>query len=1028
MLDQPAFLQFVAPRIHKWLTRLQGNIWQIDPKPLPVKQTTPTREHLPIREGLKQRFRKVTKTPLFWGEMFDQCFWQIDLTGRTTKGKYLYWADRGEATMYVGEMPVAGFDPGHYYQPVPPRAKLLSIESVCCRTGVWVPGEHQGISTNGSEFEGAFLADRDELHWTLSLDVEVLLDIAMLCVKRSTGQEVQSVVSPFGYRPPIDTAEPLAKMILTRLNEAVDVYERGDAAAALRVTQSLLKDLAGQADEQMKVILTGHAHIDLVWLWPENVAEFKATHSFANALNLMDTYPEFVFGYSQPASYDAIDRRTPKLMKQINHRAQQSRFEHAGATYVESDTQLACGEALLRAFELGQQDCLDRFGETNRVLWIPDVFGYAACIPQLMAGFGVDYFYTTKQHWSSATQFPYSSFRWRGHDGTEVLTHVSYSHYNQDAKPEMVKFFSDQHRQAGVHDQALMPTGYGDGGGGTNAQMCERARRIKNIAGLPQVEWGRIDQFFDHMAERRDELPVWQGEIYLEYHRGVQTTHGRLKDAFRAAERGLQVWEAAHAYAGLGPIDSEAWKRVVFAQFHDYIPGSSIKRVYDEAIPELEAIAKRGYGEAKQVLQKHTSNRKIGKKKNAKTEKHIFNPLPMPITSIQGKKLYQVPAFSLNKVADLDRITDEVSASEKHLKNSRVDARFNNRGEITKLIIDGQPVAIADRQALGQLWTFPDRPAVYDAWDIDRTTLSNGTHEKQPAQKKVSGTFSDTTLTVSFTRSIGQHSTITVHYRLDAQSPILRVTADLDWQDKQTLLKFVCPTDYMGKNARYGAPFGSQLRPQLPGPLATDAQFENPGSRWACVSDDTENDGLMLITQSRYGFGCLEGRLHLSLIRSAAITPVIGSAEADTTSMTIDAEQAEISDLGQHTIPFALGHFTANNPQAAQPAALAETLFTQPILANLSTTKLNHQLPQIETDTSNASYIPVHIKPINKNTCLLRINETLGQRGQVLVTPKNEAKVVLSNLLGESQNSPQSKLRVTYKPYDLNTLTFITLK
>ncbi len=996
MLNRTPYLQFLAPRIGRVQQELNELIWQIDPQSLPVSQSPALHEHLTIARAAELDYTPVPHTPHHWGKMFEQCFWQLDLSGVDTQGKYLFWADQGEATAYDDQMPLFGFDPGHKYQPLPKNVTKLTIESICARTGIWVAGESQGITAQGSRFEGAFLATRNDTAWNMSHDLKVLLDLAVMLIERDTPADTP--LGRGGFRKPFDDAEPLAKKIIVQLDKACEAFERGHLDQAASIVNYLMTELRGKGDDTVKLILTGHAHIDLVWLWPENAGEFKATHSFANALNLMDRYPEFFFGYSQPASYDALDKRTPKLMEAITEKVKAGKFEHAGATYVESDTQLSCGENLLRAFEVGQDNLMQRFGIDTSVLWIPDVFGYSACIPQLMAGFGVKYFYTTKQHWSSGTKFPFSSFKWLGHDGTEVLTHVSWRHYNMAALPEETRFYANQHRQAGVHNEALMPTGYGDGGGGASAEMLERARRMADLAGYPQMQWGRIDQFFDRMAEVRDELPTWRGEIYLEFHRGVQTSQSHLKHQFRRAERSLQTLEAAHALHGQGAIDIEPWKRLIFAQFHDYIPGSSIQRVYEETIPELREIADKALSDTSKTLE-------------AEGDKCIFNPLPMPTTATVNDELVKLPALSGVKLDDAPRVTEKVFASETKLQSNRVAATFNSRGEITELIMDGKAIAI--NRPLGEVWSINDVPNIYDAWELERHTFSTGTHLTQDATIKVNGD-GDTTAWISFTRKFAKTSTITVRYVLKGDSPILDIETDIDLQDPQILVKLAFPTDYQGKDAIYGAPFGATLRPQHPGPIATESMFEVPGSRWAVVSDDSQRDGLMVMTESRYGFGCLSGMMHVSLVRSPKVTPTRG--DADTTSFGAN-KSMEVSDIGMHHVNLAIGHFTADAPREMNPAVLAETRFRETV--TYTGKPITSPITGME---GGQSLIPTWIKPMDDGSMLLRLNETLGQRGQMQLKLAEGYKAVMTDLRGEPTGKASAELCVDYRPYMLTTV------
>ncbi|MEL6310882.1 MAG: alpha-mannosidase, partial [Pseudomonadota bacterium] len=636
MLQETHFHQFILPRLVAGRARLASRIWRVSDRSLPVARTVPTARHRLLDEVAADEFVPVATTPLHWGQLFDQCWWRVQV-GEGGSDRYLLWRDEGEATLYVDGVPWYGVDPGHLHAPLPDGATEVVIESLCARTGVWVDGAAQGMdATKGSHFRGAFLASRDEDAWHAWHDLDVLMQVMELLDKPEY-LERHGMWGRGGYRPELTLADPLLRRLIHRTNRALDALDADDLTGCRQTLSAIYADFPA-APDALKAILTGHAHIDLVWLWPERAGEFKAVHSFANALRMLDRYPEATFGYSQPASYEAVQRRSPELMERVRGQISGKRWEPTGAMYVESDVQLPCGEALVRAFELGQQGFRDLQGRDSRCVWLPDVFGYSACLPTIMAGFGVPYFYTTKLHWSGATRFPYSSYRWVGMDGSEVVSHISWHHYNQRVEPKELRNAAYQHRQSHVHDEALFPCGYGDGGGGLNESMCERARRLSDLASMPRAEWGTIEGFFDRLESVKAELPRWRGEMYLEYHRGVQTTHGRLKAAFRAVERALQVHEAVRCATGGGPIDPQPWRRICFAQFHDYIPGSSIQEVYDEHIPELEALAVQVAQTAADEL-----NASGG---SGDGEACVFNPLPMARRELIDGRLVELPPLA----------------------------------------------------------------------------------------------------------------------------------------------------------------------------------------------------------------------------------------------------------------------------------------------------------------------------------------------------------------------------------------------
>lgn len=1006
MISNTPFQQLLLPRFAPARERIEKRVWSVHPDRLSVTQSPPVKKHQGLAEVSDKSFSPVSDYPHYWGRMFDQCWWRIELPPAgdlpNVNSRYLVWRDQAEATLYVEGVPHYGIDPGHHYAPLPDEASEVVIESLCARTGIWVDGESQGIDpAAGSRFEGAYFATRNDDAWHALIDLDVLMQVASLLDKPQY-MPGYDMWGSSGWRPELTVADPLLRRLIDRMSKAIDLLDTQGLPACRQALSEIYEDFPAYPDA-MKAVLTGHAHIDLVWLWPERAGEFKAVHSFANALRMIEQYPEVVFGYSQPASYEAVERRSPDLMKRVREQIRTGHWEPTGALYVESDVQLPCGEALVRAFELGQAGFRDLRGEDSKCVWIPDVFGYSACLPTIMAGFDVPYFYTTKLHWSGATRFPYSSFKWVGMDGSEVVSHISWNHYNQAITPTELKNCAQQHRQSAVHDEGLFPTGYGDGGGGLNEQMCERARRLSDVASMPRAAWGTIEGFFDRLAERADDLPSWRGEMYLEYHRGVQTTHSDLKAAFRAAERGLQVWEAVRCATGGGPIDEQPWKRVCFAQFHDYIPGSSIAEVYEEAVPELESIAADALASAVEELEAAGGEG---------AERCVFNPLPVARRELIDGRFIELPPLSGVTMSSLLTIdTPDVQATATTLDNGRVRATFNAAGHIEAMVVDGEPVAFA--QPGGGVWTFPDVPAVYDAWDIDRYALSNGTlHDEEAA---VSVNSEPGVATVAFSRSLGKLGSITVGYRLEAGSAVLRLEIDLDMKVPQTLVKLAFPTQYRGREARYGGPFGSVKRPQWPGPLSNEAMFENPGSRWACVADDAEREGLMLIAEAKYGFGAREGLLHVSLGRTARVTS--SNTVGDTTTLETGKDGHEYADMGPQHISLAIGRFTADAPRPEQPAALADQLFT-PVL-RYQGVPLDAGLAQVE---GPASLIPCWAKPGPDQSWTLRLHETLGCRGEFRIDAKSD-DISRTDLRGISHPSSNHAAE-TYaiEPYALVSL------
>jgi len=993
MLPENPFLQLTLPRVSRALHRVESLIWQ---EIAPVSCAFEGAQAAPVPwEAARKLAYKPVKLPFHWGHLFDQGWFKMTIPKVKTKGP---------GTVYLDGVPFYGFDVAHRYCALPEKAGEIYIESLCLQSAIWHPSA-TGLDPKGSKLSNAALFTRDDLAWEVWHDLRMLFEVAI-----EEGKANDQTKSPktygVGYQPPVDIVTPLYRRLLRALDDAVNELNRGGLPAIRKSLKQAYKKFEGQAD-RIRAVLTGHAHIDLVWLWPERTGEYKATHTFSTMNRLMDLYPEFVFGYSQPASYDAVKRVSPKLMDKVQKRIKSGKWEALGATEVESDTLMACGEALARSFLLGQKGFRRIQGKPSRVLWIPDVFGYCGSLPQIMRQTGVDYFFTTKLTWSNINLFPYSSFIWRGIDGSEVLVHVTQENgYNQNVTPEEIRRGARAYRQSDVHDEYLSPTGYGDGGGGVTEEMCERARRVKSLAGMPEVGWGRVDEFFDKLNEVRAKLPSWQGELYLEYHRGVLTTHGDLKARFREGERALQVWEAARCATHGGELDDQPWRRLVFAQFHDYIPGSSIWEVYEEGLAELAALSANAFDSAAKELSKGKSPA-------------LFNPLPIErihLLEDKSKAVWLAPLTGM-PLTDLPALepAKPVQATAKKIESASVKATFDAKGQIASLTFGENEIAL--RAPLAELMIFPDFPHDFEAWDIDRQTLSLGRAVESPAKVYVlrAGGLEGA---VEFRRQLSDKSRVTVRYRLDAFQPVLHLEYEIDWHEEMSLLKVLFPTAYTGRMARFGAPFGSVQRGQQAGPSRDEAMFEGAASRWAIVADDGETEGLGVVTEAKYGFSCRDGELGVSLLRSPRVTGGDPNHQRlFPASLRRGGVRELYSDQGRHVIRLALCYHSPQIARENLAPPLAETLFTAP---------LPYQGPAVSAGLLGfegvESLVPCWAKPAaDGQGWILRLHETMGRRGKVRLRLAQGLKAYPTDL-SEATKASKPIRQLTVNPYELISL------
>jgi len=989
------FLQLTTPRVLSSLARLRESIWEeIGDVECFFGGAVP--RSLGFKEALGLDYRKV-RLPFEWGRVFDEGWFELGISD-WPKDAYLCWMDDGEGPLHVDGVPYYGFDVAHRHCKLPESPARLHMHSLCLQSAIWHP-DASGLGKNGSRLVRASIQRRNDAAWHLYHDLLVLSELAGELMSAKGLTPSPEAGRGAGWQPPIEHAPVALRRLLRGLDDAVNALDLGGVESARKSAAEVFEWLSGQ-NERVKAILTGHAHIDLVWLWPERVTAYKGCHTFATMNRLMDLYPEFRFSSSQPALHEAVESISPDLMKHVGSRIRQGSWEFTGAAYVESDTLVACGEALARGFVIGQEVFRAINGRPARTLWLPDVFGYSACLPQIMTQTGVDSFFTTKLTWSNINKFPYSSFVWRSPDGSEVICHITQeTGYNQVVSASELRRGSRGYRQSDIHDEFLAPTGFGDGGGGVTEEMCEKARRCRSIAGLPSVEWGSVEDFFKRLARRCPELPVWQGELYLEYHRGALTSHSDLKKAFRLAERSLQVWEAVRCASGAGPLETSVWKRMVFAQFHYYIPGSSVCEVYEEAVPELLAIEKNSLVASVQEL---STTKEV-------SEPSLFNSLPLPRTLVLDgdREAVLLPPLAGAPVSSLERVPAPapVEAGQHLLRSAGVEAEIDERGFISRLAFDHVDIPVVGPLAVPVV--HPDFPHSFEPWDIDRQSLSLEKNFAGFSFSKTSGNGSlRASLVYEGTLGSGSHAVVT--YSLDAFHKVLLIDYEIDWREENTLLRVEFPTAYRSLATRFGAPFGSVMRSQQPGDPRVEAMFESPASRWMTLQDDGGGNGLSILTEAKYGFSCRAGLAGVSLLRGVKVTGEDSNfSRLVPPSLRRGGKRPTFTDHGHHRIRIALAASSAQGPRAQTAAALAETVFSDMV---------EYRGPAISTGflglEGGESLVPCWAKPAaDGRGWILRLHEVLGQRGEakILLAPGFKAK---STDLSESlKGSPITSLK-----------------
>jgi alpha-mannosidase len=658
-------------------------------------------------------------------------------------------------------------------------------------------------------------------------------------------------------------------------------------AASARLEERLTY-LRSRYPQQGRLALTGHAHLDVAWLWPLEETRRKAVRSFHTAAGLMSRYDEFRFNQSSAQIYEFVESDDPALFEEVRKRVAEGRWEPVGGMWVEPDANMPCGESLVRQLLYGQRYFRSRFGFTHDVCWLPDCFGFSPALPQLLRGAGIESFLTIKVNWSETNKLPYDLFWWEGIDGSRVLAHTfdnPANGYNGDPRPHAVlstwRNFRGKHR----HPESLMSIGLGDGGGGPTEDMLEAVRALEAFPALPALRFSLVRDYFTaaRAAAERAGVPAWAGELYLEYHRGTLTTQGRIKWLHRRAERDLvaaEVVGSMEALAG-GPEPAgleRLWRILLRNQFHDVLPGSGIREIYEAAESELAGVVEDAGG----VIEARLGS--LARRVAPPGEWEalvVVNPdlsarplrvsLGEPTLGAQrvedGYVLSDrstVRALSVRAVVDV-AAPDSLWASAEGLENAFVRVALAPDGTLQS-VFDKQ----ADRELLAdrgnQIWAFVDKPRAFDAWEIDAGYTEAGEEigAAGPPEVVESGPHR---AAVRIRRSF-RSSRLTQDVRLWSNSPRLEFRTVIDWHDRHWLLKARFPVSVRATHAVFETAFGIVERPTYRNTSWDAAQFEVCGHRFADLSEP--GYGVALLNDGRYGHHALGSELGLTLLRSPA--------------------------------------------------------------------------------------------------------------------------------------------------------------
>ena len=661
---------------------------------------------------------------------------------------------------------------------------------------------------------------------------------------------------------------------------------------------------------QGRAALTGQAHLDLAWLWPMEETRRKAQRTCSTVLSLMERDPNLTFHLTSAQVYAFLEQDDPTLFARIRESVASGRWEPIGGMWVEPDLNMPAGESLVRQLLYGQRFFERVFGKRHNVAWLPDCFGFTAALPQLLLGAGIENFFTVKVNWSETNIFPFDLFWWEGLDGSRVLAHTfnnpgpsdpgydlavqdgdaGTGGYNGNPGPYSLVSTWRSYRGKTIFQETLFSMGYGDGGGGPNAEMVERVPELDLFPVVPALRYTRVDDFYRRAREAigNRRLPVWVGELYLELHRGTLTTQGRTKYLHRRAERALVAAEVlsgmnallGHPKAGTREPESlePHWQVVLRNEFHDILPGSSIREVYERTEAELtdvvqhsRAVIDTQLGE----LMRHLVPE--GEQEALLAVNPELSPRPLRIRldhpfpgaqEVEGGSVLtgaqNVPGLGAAVVLQ-HTPPSTLSVSPTHLENDFL--------RVT-LAPDGSLIGVWDKRARrealsgrgNQLWAFVDKPRVFDAWEIDEGYSAQGEEITQVESCRVSE-HGPHRAAIRIERRF-RHSRIVQDLRLWANSARLEFRTTLDWHDRHWLLKARFPLAIRTSYATFETAFGVIQRSTHRNTSWDEARFEVAGHRFADLSEP--GYGVALLNDGKYGHDVLQNAIGLSLLRSPA--------------------------------------------------------------------------------------------------------------------------------------------------------------
>lgn len=937
-----------------------------------------------------------------------------------------------ESLFYLNNKPYQGVDSNHKEVFFPEEVTGTSMELIF---RLWTGLEGGGIPREQEHrINRAQLAWLDEKADDLFYNASVILETVGELDNYSPDKLHLTKILNNAFRL-IDWSYPGSEAFYISLYEAADY----------------LNEEIDKIDKHSVVNVTciGHTHIDVAWLWRLKHTREKCARSFSTVLRLMERYPEYIFLQTQPQLYEYVKNDYPEIYEAIKQKVKDGNWEVDGGMWLEADCNIPSGESLVRQILVGSRFIKEEFDKDVEYLWLPDVFGYSWALPQILKKSGIDTFMTTKISWNQYNRMPHDTFKWRGIDGSEVLTHFIttpepwsqpgswFYTYNGRLTPKTVKGVWDAYTDKGITNDLLVSYGFGDGGGGVNREMLEYRKRLDKMPGLPNVKTGKAGEYFKCLKEKVEKtneyVHTWDGELYLEYHRGTYTSQAYTKMMNRKLELLYRETEWLSTVACLTNNDwslysnneiTKGWKTILRNQFHDIIPGSSITEVYEDAkqeYKEAEDIALDIQNNFKELVVKQcentwtiVNNANWNRTESIEIESDIdgyfYDEDGNKLESQRNENRYTVEIKDIlglgykRIILKVDDIKDDNNSvfeySDGEIFTPKYEIKWNEYGQLTSIYDkENNREVLAKGERGNVLQMFEDKPMAHEAWDID-IFYQEKMREVKDLQSVELIELGNLKATVRFNYKY-MNTTISQDMMVYANSNRIDFKTNVDWREKKQLLKVAFTVDIRSTMATYDVQFGNVKRPTHWNTSWDRARFESVAQQWVDLSQ--RDYGVSLLNNCKYGHDIKDNVIRLTLLKSAT-HPDPGQDQG---------EQNFTYSLLPHSGDFIEGDTVKHAYELNQPLRAIEGTLKSEVITQLF--KFN-----------DANILVDAIKKAeDEDMIILRFHEYSGSRQKVSIDSDYEIFGWMeTNLMEKPIESlkNESSINLVVNPYEIKTL------